>query len=138
MTDNTTNELDTTPDTDGQEPASKKDRQEAKYRAQLRDTEAERDRLAARLETMQRNQVEQIAADTLATPAGLWASGVTLDDLTDTDGDIDRAKVDTAVKAAAETLGLRTKPAGNYSPLEGLTPEKPKLNDFSNAFAPQS
>lgn len=81
-------------------------REAAKYRRQLRDAEAQRDQLAARLQTMQRTEVERLVADQLAKPAALWAAGVQLADLVNEAGDIDPAKVAIAVTAAIDALGL--------------------------------
>jgi len=86
-------------------------REAAKYRRKLRDTEAERDQfaaerdhLAARMEAMQRAEVERLAGTMLADPADLW-HGTSLDELLDDNGDIAVTKLN----AAAVEL-LRTHP----------------------------
>src|ERR1700758_3047520 len=53
----------------------------AKYRRRLRETEAERDALRGRVETMQRNEIQRMAADRLADPADLWRDGAKVSDL---------------------------------------------------------
>jgi len=98
-------------DTDSEAPADQRTaahtdddgklrREAAKYRTGLRAAEAERDGLRARLDAMQRAEVERLAADDLAQPADLWLLGAVLPDLLDDDGNVDQAKVGAAVKAA--------------------------------------
>lgn len=69
------------------------DREAAKYRRRLRDTEAERDGLRSRLETLQRAEAERLAADHLADGTDLWLAGAQLADMLDDDGNLDAAKV---------------------------------------------
>jgi hypothetical protein len=92
------------PETPPEEPEDepRPTNREARYRRQLRDTEAERDTLLDRLATVQRGEVERLAATHLQDGADLWANGATLDDLLDDAGNIDPAKVATACKEAAE------------------------------------
>lgn len=94
---------DTTADPD--KGRSKSGAEAAKYRTQLRETEAQRDTLAAKVETLQKAQVEALAAD-LAKPAALWATGTSLADLLDDDGNVDADKVTEAVARARDELGL--------------------------------
>lgn len=104
------------------EPQSKR---EARYRTQLREAEAERDTLTARVEALQRAEVERLASDLIEKPAALWTAGVDLADLTDDDGAIDPDKVTDAVKAAQSDLGLQGSQkalrAGPVVPLEGTS-----------------
>lgn len=109
---------------------------EAKYRRQLRETEAARDALAARLETMQRAEVERIAAAKLKVPGTLWQLGTTLADMLDEEGNVDPDKVTTAAKVAVSEAGLAPKRSGAYSPNEGRTPEPPGMGSFESAFQP--
>lgn len=44
----------------------------ARYRTRLRDTEAVRDALAARVERFERATVERVAAETLSSPGDVW------------------------------------------------------------------
>lgn len=125
MTEPAAESTDQTTETESPEQESS-NREAAKYRRQLRDTEAERDTLAQRVEAMQRAEVERLAGSThrIAQPAALWASGATLHDLLGEDGHVDPEKVKTAAENAISTLGLaRTKPAGVYAPREGRIPE---------------
>lgn len=103
-------------ETDSADDLDSRNREAAKYRRKLRDLEitvaaerelmvAERDALtvergllAARLDHMQRGEVERLAADTLADPSDLWRE-TDLEDLLDQDGNIDTGKV--AVKLNA-------------------------------------
>lgn len=94
----------------------------AKYRRRLRETEGERDTLRAQVEALQRAAVEQAAGKHLRKPAGLWASGVTPAELVDDSGNVDPEKVEAAARAAADSLGLARTVGGNYSPREGNNP----------------
>lgn len=81
-------------------------REAARYRTRLRETETERDALAARVEALQRREAERLAAQALGDPADLLAVGdVTLADLLTPDGDVDP----NAVQQATAAL-LRTRP----------------------------
>ncbi|GAA4863899.1 hypothetical protein [Saccharopolyspora cebuensis] len=73
---------------------AKPNREAAKYRRQLRDTEAERDALAARLATMERRQVDRLAAEVLADPSDFAPA---LDELRDAGGALDEEKVSAAL-----------------------------------------
>ncbi|RVW01320.1 hypothetical protein [Rhodococcus xishaensis] len=68
----------------------------ARYRRQLRDTEAERDTLRDRVTAYERREAEQLAVE-LADPRDLWVAGIDLDDLRGDNGTIDYAKVAAAV-----------------------------------------
>lgn len=96
------------------DPADDKgDKEAAKYRRQLRDTEAERDTLRTRLDTIQRAEVVRIAdEELLAKPEAIWATGVELAAFLDADGNVDPAKVKTAAQEAVSTLGLAKRPRG--------------------------
>jgi len=104
----------------------------AKWRKQLRETEAERDGLRGRLEAMQRSEIERIAAGRLSKPESLWAAGAQLADLLTEDGDVDAEKVEEAVDSAVDSLGLQQLPAhlrpetqGAYVPSEGTNTGRP-------------
>jgi hypothetical protein len=55
--------------------AQNPNREAAKWRTQLRETEAERDALVQRVERLQRLDIERIAAETLAMPGDLFING---------------------------------------------------------------
>lgn len=111
-------------------------RREARYRIQLRETEAERDRLAATVEALQRAEVERLASKVIKAPTALWAAQTALADLLADDGTVDPAKVANAVTAAQKTLGLAaTRPAGHV-PREGtnLHQSSSSGNAWQDAF----
>lgn len=93
-------------------PAKDKPNAEAaRYRTQLRDAEAERDTLRGRVETMQRAEVERLAADAkLTVPSAVWRAGVELADLLDDEGNLDPDKASDAITTARDTLGLAVRP----------------------------
>lgn len=120
-------------DADESEPRSKR---EAKYRVQLRETQAERDQLAARVESLQRGEVERLAAKVIKQPSALWAAQTSLADLLADDGTVDERKVTDAASAAQKTLGLAaTRPAG-YVAREGTSLRKSSSagNSWEAAF----
>ncbi|WP_125078051.1 hypothetical protein [Mycobacterium sp. P7213] len=107
---------------DGPEPQSKR---EARYRTQLREAEAERDELRQAVETMQRNEVERIAAEHITKPAALWTAGTELSSLLTEDGTVDSARVAAAAAEARQQLGLEHPQAkrqrGPVVPREGMS-----------------
>lgn len=110
----------------------------ARYRRQLRDTEAERDTLRDRVESLQRTEAERIARNQGVKASALWAAGATLPDLLDDGGNIDPDKVSEAVATAVDALGLRRELRGHV-PAEGRTPDPSKLgprSGFTDAFTP--
>lgn len=113
-------------------------RREARYRRQLRDTEAERDQLAQQLEALRRDSAEAIARRTIAEPAGLWAAGVTVEALLAEDGTVDADKVTAAAEDARTRLGLAAAPRrGLVVPSEGSSPRPTPTPSFEDAFAPR-
>lgn len=84
-------------------PDDKPGREAARYRRQLRDAEAERDRLAAALADRQHQDVTDIAADHLLDPADFLLVHTDLSDFLDDDGNVDEAKVAEAVEQMRET-----------------------------------
>lgn len=110
-----------------------------KYRRRAQTAEAERDTLKARLETLQRGEVERLVADRLADPADVWRDGATLDALLDDDGNIDPKRVDDLTKtllAAHAHWGItRQQPKGFQSGAAAQT--FPRRDSFAAAFAPK-
>jgi hypothetical protein len=102
----------------------------AKYRTRLRETETERDRLAGIVSTMQTREVERLAGDVLANGADLLElGGIDLADLLDDDGRPDAEKVEAAARTILETRpylaasrGPRPDPSQGAKP---AAPEKP-------------
>lgn len=81
----------------------KADREAAKYRRQLRDTQAERDRLATQVEGYHRAEVERLAAARLIDARDIWAGGLQLADVLNDGGQVDPARVAQAVADLAAT-----------------------------------
>jgi hypothetical protein len=149
----------TTAETDNPEPdddaPGRAGRDAARYRTRLREVEAERDQLAARLTAAQRAEVERLAvagwgatwgpgqhrpATPGVTGAALWAAGTRLSDLIDSTGQVDPERVRDAVETTRDALGdvgdVRQAPDG-YSPLAGKTPSQDSSRSFTDAFAPR-
>ncbi len=78
-------------------------REAAKYRRQLRDAEATRDTLAARVQKYQTAEAERVAAGPgrLLDPTDLWRV-TELADVVDDDGEVDAEKVSDAVDKLIE------------------------------------
>ncbi|WP_434619277.1 hypothetical protein [Arthrobacter sp. A5] len=110
-------------------PEGKAGRDAAKYRRQLRDTEAERDQLSASVETLRK----QIVAGNMphGSSAGaelLWTSGCNPADLFDEAGALDPDKLTTAVQDVHKRVGLHFGPSpvhasgtGHYTGTDGPT-----------------
>ena len=84
-----------TPEPDTGEPEAPPRSKDARNRVELRETRA-------RLERLQRREIERIAAEKMADAADLWTGGVTVDDVLDDQGDIDDDKVHAAVDGLLE------------------------------------
>ncbi|QZT56758.1 hypothetical protein [Mycolicibacterium austroafricanum] len=113
-------------------------RRDIKYRERLRETEAERDQLRATVETMQRREVERLAAEHLVKPGSLWTVGVELENLLDDDGAVDPEKVRAAALDARQQHGLEDPQAARKRqpvvPLEGRGNTKGGSNTWADAF----
>ncbi|WP_137149464.1 hypothetical protein [Mycolicibacterium sp. CR10] len=101
-------------------------REAAKYRRRLRDTEAERDTLATLLEDMQRTEAERQAGEVLAKGAALWVGGTTLADLLDDDGHLDPDKIRACAEEVREQYGIPKPKSGLHVPREGYSPGTPR------------
>lgn len=108
----------------------------AKYRRQLRDAQAELERVVAQLDAVQRQQVEHLLADSGVKAAAVWTvTGVA--ELLNDDGAIDAEKVSAAVDTARERFGIPKRSVGNYIPGIANHPiGMPKGNDWADAFSP--
>lgn len=106
----------------------------AKYRRQLRDTEAERDALGEKVTALQRLAVETEARKHLRKPEALWAAGADLAGLLDENGLPDPVKVEAASNDAVQRLGLNTTPKPD--PGQGARYSAPVGPSFSDAFKP--
>lgn len=123
------------PETDDDAGLSRRD---VKYRERLRQTEAERDTLRATVESMQRREVERLAADHLVKPASLWTVGVELENLLDDDAAVDAEKVRAAALDARQQHGLEDPQAARKRqpvvPREGNGNTKGSSNTWADAF----
>ncbi|MGD9619821.1 MAG: hypothetical protein AB7G47_04630 [Mycolicibacterium sp.] len=120
-------------------PDGKASKEAAKYRHQLRATEAERDDLAARLESVQRSQVESEVSRLGVKPEALWAAGVELGDLLTEDGTVDPNAVADKVAGVREKFGIET--SRPYRGIKGMKSgagiNVPTGSSWSGAFAPK-
>jgi hypothetical protein len=111
-------------------------REAAKWRKKLRATEAERDALAEKLESVQRQQVENLLAASNVKPQAVWAVAE-LSELLAEDGTIDAERVTQAVEAAREKFGITTPSKGSVVPGVGNQPSSPpKVDGWKQAFTP--
>ncbi|QFS91150.1 hypothetical protein FIV07_10330 [Mycobacterium sp. THAF192] len=113
-------------------------RRDIKYRERLRETEAERDTLRATVETLQRREVERLAAEHLVKPGSLWTVGVELASLLDDDGAVDPEKVSAAAADARQQHGLEDPQAARKRqprvPLEGRGNTQAPKSAWADAF----
>lgn len=126
--------------TEGQEEPQEEDgnREAARYRRRLRDTEADRDRLAAQVEALQRAEINRLAEREGIKPEALWASGAKLAEMLTADGAVDPGRVTVAANAAEQTLGLNRR-RGNHVPREGRqTGQLQPKRSFADAFSPRA
>jgi hypothetical protein len=82
---------------DGDTERTPDDNEAAKYRRKLRDAESKLAAQDERLQTMQRNEAQRLAAVKLADPQDLWRDGATLADVLDDAGHVDPGKLDELV-----------------------------------------
>lgn len=105
---------------------------------QRNEARAERDALAARVEGMQRAEIERLAADALSVPGDLLSlSGNAVADYLTESGDVDAAKVAADVAAVlAERPGLqRPKHPAGYDPSQGTGGRTNPNPTWGNLFA---
>lgn len=108
----------------------------AKWRRRLRDAEAERDALAARLEAVQRQQVENLLDASGVKPKAVWAVAELADLLAD-DGTIDPEQVTNAVAVARDKFGIAKPAKGTVVPGVGNQPNGvPSTDKWKEAFTP--
>lgn len=113
---------------------SNPNREAAKWRTKLRESEAQVATLTGQLESAQRAFAEHLASADGLKPEALWASGVELADLLSEDGRPDAGKVAEAVESAREKLGIRKGPKVN--PAQGSSANMgPVKQDPGNAWA---
>ena len=98
----TTDTVDNTATEAPDEAQTAQNREAAKYRRRLRETETDRDALAGRLAALQRAEAERIATAHLADGADLFRDGADLGALLDDEGHVDPVKVSALAKDIAE------------------------------------
>lgn len=118
------------------EPTADDNAEAAKWRRQLRQAEAERDKVTATLTAVQRSRVEAVAATHGITADALWAAGAELDDLL-TDGQPDPAAIAAAVRDTREKFGIIRKPASVSGLRSGAMLPQPPVDHWRDAFAPK-
>lgn len=124
-TDTTSEPTESPPESADTTPGDKAAREAAKYRRKLREVEAERDRLAEQVESLQRAEIERLSyAEHRVKGAALWAGGYKVSDLIGEDGRPDESKVAAAAADVAERFGIDQR-GGVYVPAEGKTPPDP-------------
>jgi hypothetical protein len=106
-------------------------REAATYRRRLRETEAERDRLATRLDELQRAEVERLAgAAGMAVPGDLWSTGTQLENLRDDAGRIEGETVSALVGDILQSRPTWRASAGDFGIGRGAgarAPRAPKV-----------
>lgn len=113
------------------------DKEAAKFRRKLRETEKERDTLAARVEALQRAQAETLLTASGVKPQAVWAVAE-LGDVLAEDGTIDTDKLDKAVATAREKFGIAKPAKGNLVRGVGNQPAgRPRLDAWREAFTPK-
>lgn len=122
------------------EPESEISGRDARYRVQLREAEADRDRLRGLVESMQRAEIERLASPRLADPRDLWYRSMSVADMLDGDGRVDPAKVDGAVSGLLEQHAHWASPRARYKgELRSGASERPiapTTPTWKDAFAP--
>ncbi|MCX2929268.1 hypothetical protein ORI20_03205 [Mycobacterium sp. CVI_P3] len=110
----------------------------ARWRKKLRETESQLETMAARVETLQRQQVDAQVSAAGVKPQAVY-SVADLADLVGEDGSVDTEKVTEAVAKAKEQLGIGIS-KGSLVPGVGQRPEKPPQaeNPWTTAFRPKA
>lgn len=118
---------------DGRDPRLTKARKEAaSYRTRLRDVEARLEAATGQLTRLRRAAIEQAATGPgrLRDGADLWAAGITVDELVDDDGNVDRDLLDQAVtKVRTDRPHWAAPQPTPQRPREKLTPGASPADD---------
>lgn len=112
---------------DEPEDDGKGGREAAKYRRRLRETEAERDALTERVQSLQKSVVDSIVTEggmggRMRSAEPFWAGGVDLADLLDEEGEVDRDKVLAACDDVCGRFNITRRPKPLTVPNEGSNP----------------
>jgi hypothetical protein len=111
-------------------------REAAKWRTKLRDTEAQRDAVATQLANMQRAAVDTQITALGIKPAAVYAVAK-VEDLIGEDGVPDAKKVEAAATAAKDQLGLAVIKPPPKRLQSGAAGPQPKSDSWLQAFAPR-
>lgn len=103
---------------EAEDPKRQANHEAAKYRRQLRDTEAERDALARQVDGLHQQIVETALAARLAKPEGFWLSGAKPSEFFDQEGKLDLDALHARADEIAAQFGLQ-KPLAGYVPTQG-------------------
>jgi hypothetical protein len=96
------------------EPLTALRREAAGYRTRLRDVEHERDQLAARVDQLERSEVERVAAGAgMSTPADIWLLVESLDELR-VDGQLNPDRVTERVRTILQERPSWRAPQHDY------------------------
>lgn len=115
------------------ESPTKPDDEAARWRRKLRDAEAERDALVARVEQLQQHYIGTLLDRENVTTDAVFAAGMTLADLLDADNIPDAERIKTAAATARDRLGVTP---GLYVPAEGRIPTTTTQPRFTDSFKP--
>ncbi|MDV6291501.1 hypothetical protein [Rhodococcus aetherivorans] len=134
-TENTTDAVDQADTPEADTPDEGKEA--AKYRRRLRETEKQRDALQEQVSALRRAAIDTDVQRThRMKPDGFWATGITVDQLLDDDGNIDPAKVAANAADAVQRLGVQQQ-GRNVVPREGANPRPRGGDRFTEAFTPR-
>lgn len=125
-------------DGDDRDDISRARYQAKKYRARLRETEAERDQLRDELAAQRRAIVDwraTTAADGAVAPELLDANAITIDDLLDEHGRLDMTAVDKFIDETA--VKFRVQRAVKPNPQQGNPSQAPAPPRLADVFSPK-
>lgn len=117
--------------------SNRANKEAAKYRRQLRDTEAERDTLRTQLDAARWQLLEPTGKDEQISGEVMRKLGHTIDEFVRDDGGLDHDAYRATARALADELGLAL-PMGTYVPTEGAGKRNLAPNarqSFANALA---
>ncbi|WP_111508368.1 hypothetical protein [Mycobacterium kyogaense] len=97
-----------------------------RYRTERDSAREELTAAAARIERMQRAEIERLVADELAVPGDFWLSENTVADYLTDDGEVDTAQVSADAKLLLTERPRLGKHTGAFDPTQGLGGRAPK------------
>ena len=110
-------------------------REAAKYRRKLREAEQVIERQAARIEAVDREQVEQRAGEFLVDPSDIWTV-TSLEKVRDDDGNLDGAKLDGEIRQIIETKPhwVRPRSTPQHAGARETVPQTPSIGAALNGL----